>query len=146
MFENFVLETMKTEGGPIRLRHGGSGPPLLLIHGHPRAHMTWGQVADLLSPDFRIVCPDLPGFGRSYIPADDPESRFSSKRAKASALVEVMERLGHHSFCVAGHDRGSLVAFRMAMDHPDLARKLITVDGLPVIEHLERADWKFARD
>lgn len=140
------LEMAETEGGPIRLRHGGSGPPLLLIHGHPRAHMTWGQVADLLSADFRIVCPDLPGFGRSYAPADDPESRFSSKRAKASALVEVMERLGHHAFFVAGHDRGSLVAFRMAMDHPDLVRKLIAVDGLPVIEHLERADWNFARD
>jgi len=146
MFDNFELEMIDTEGGPIRLRHGGSGPPLLLIHGHPRSHMTWGQVADLLSAHFRIVCPDLPGFGRSYIPADDPESRLSSKRAKASALVEMMERLGHHTFFVAGHDRGSLVAFRMAMDHPDLVRKLIAVDGLPVIEHLERADWKFARD
>lgn len=146
MFENFALEMIETDGGPIRLRHGGSGPPLLLIHGHPRSHMTWGQVANLLSANFRIVCPDLPGFGRSYIPKDDPESRFSSKRAKASALVQVMEKLGHHNFFVAGHDRGSLVAFRMAMDHPNLVRKLITVDGLPVVEHLERADWQFARD
>jgi len=146
MFENFALEMVETRCGSIRLRHGGSGPPLLLIHGHPRTHMTWGQVADLLSADFRIVCPDLPGFGRSYIPPDDAESRFSSKRAKAAALVEVMKRLGHGTFSVAGHDRGSLVAFRMAMDHTDLVRKLITVDGLPVIEHLERADWKFARD
>ncbi|TGQ63519.1 MAG: alpha/beta hydrolase [Mesorhizobium sp.] len=146
MFENFVLEVIETAYGPIRLRHGGSGPPLLLIHGHPRSHMTWGQVADLLSADFRLVCPDLPGFGRSYKPVDDAESTFSSKRAKALALVELMERLGHEDFFVAGHDRGSLVAFRMAMDHPELVRKLITVDGLPVIEHLERADWQFARD
>jgi len=146
MFENFALEMVETGCGPIRLRHGGSGPPLLLIHGHPRTHMTWGQVADLLVADFRIVCPDLPGFGRSYIPPDDPQSRFSSKRAKAAALVEVMHRLGHDSFFVAGHDRGSLVAFRMAMDHAALVRKLIAVDGLPVLEHLERADWKFARD
>lgn len=146
MFENFVLETLETERGPIRLRHGGSGQPLLLLHGHPRSHMTWGKVADLLSADFRVVCPDLPGFGRSYKPADDPESTFSSKRAKAAALVELMARLGHHTFFVAGHDRGSLVAFRMAMDYPDFVRKLITVDGLPVIEHLERADWQFARD
>lgn len=146
MFENFVLEVIETAYGPIRLRHGGSGPPLLLIHGHPRSHMTWGQVADLLSADFRLVCPDLPGFGHSYKPVDDPESTFSSKRAKALALVELMERLGHEDFFVAGHDRGSLVAFRMAMDHPELVRKLITVDGLPVIEHLERADWQFARD
>src|SRR5688572_27077165 len=102
MFENFVLETIETEHGPIRLRHGGSGAPLLLLHGHPRSHMTWGQVAELLSADFRVVCPDLPGFGRSYKPADDPESTFSSKRTKAAALVELMARLGHHTFFVAG--------------------------------------------
>lgn len=146
MFQNFLLETIETERGPIRLRHGGSGPPLLLLHGHPRSHMTWRKLADLLSPDFRVVCPDVPGFGRSYQPADDPESTFSSKREKAAALVEVMLGLGHQTFFVAGHDRGSLVAFRMAIDRPDLVRKLITIDGLPVIEHLERADWQFARD
>ncbi|RWB91147.1 MAG: alpha/beta hydrolase [Mesorhizobium sp.] len=146
MFENFVLETVVTGRGPIRLRHGGSGPTLLLLHGHPRSHMTWGQVADLLSADFRVVCPDLPGFGRSYKPVDEPNSRFSSKREKGLALVELMERLGHHTFFVAGHDRGSLVAFRMAMDHPAAVRKLIIIDGLPVIEHLERTDWQFARD
>lgn len=146
MFENFVLEIVETERGPIRLRHGGSGPPLLLIHGHPRSHMTWGRVAELLSGDFRVVCPDLPGFGRSYQPVDDPSSRFSSKREKSFALVDLMERLGHHAFFVAGHDRGSLVAFRMAMDHPAVVRKLIVVDGLPVIEHLERTDWQFAYD
>jgi haloacetate dehalogenase len=146
MFHDFELHTLKTEHGPIRLRHGGSGPPLLLLHGHPRSHMTWGQVADLLSVDFQVICPDLPGFGRSYIPVDDPQSTFSTKRAKAAALADMMHRLGHNSFFVAGHDRGSLVAFRMAMDHPELVRKLITVDGLPVIEHLERVDWQFARD
>lgn len=146
MFENFVLETIGTKSGPIRVRHGGSGPPLLLLHGHPRSHMTWGQVANLLVADFNVLCPNLPGFGRSYQPKDDPASRYSSKRAKAKALVEMMERLGYQTFVVAGHDRGSLVAFRMAMDHPDRVRKLITVDGLPVLEHLERADWTFARD
>lgn len=108
--------------------------------------MTWGKVADLLSPDYTIVCPDLPGFGRSYQPADAPDSRNSSKRAKAEALVELMRRLGHDHFAVVGHDRGSLTAFRMAMDHPDRVRKLVIADGIPVIEHLERADWKFARD
>lgn len=108
--------------------------------------MTWGKVADLLSPHFTVVCPDLPGFGRSYQPLDAPDSRNSSKRAKAEALVELMLRLGHENFAVVGHDRGSLTAFRMAMDHPDRVQRLIIADGIPVIEHLERADWKFARD
>lgn len=146
MFENFVLEMIETQGGRIRVRHGGNGPALLLIHGHPRCHTTWAKVADLLAEEFTIVCPDLPGFGRSFIPPDDPDSTFSSKRVKASALLEAMGKLGHHTFSVAGHDCGSLVAFRLAMDHPERVSKLITVDGLPVIEHLERADWEFARD
>ncbi|OWV72574.1 alpha/beta hydrolase [Rhizobium sp. R339] len=146
MFEGFSLEAVDVGPGPLRVRIGGSGPAVLLLHGHPRTHMTWGKVADLLSPDYTIVCPDLPGFGRSYQPADAPDSRNSSKRAKAEALVELMRRLGHDHFAVVGHDRGSLTAFRMAMDHPDRVRKLVIADGIPVIEHLERADWKFARD
>jgi haloacetate dehalogenase len=108
--------------------------------------MTWGRVADLLAPSFTVVCPDLPGFGRSYIPVDAPDSRHSSKRAKAAALVEMMETLGHPEFAAVGHDRGSLTAFRMAMDHPEKVTRLVAVDGIPVLEHLERADWKFARD
>lgn len=145
-FSGFALEEIDVSSGPIRVRHGGSGPAVLLLHGHPRTHMTWGAVADLLSPSFTVVCPDLPGFGRSYIPVDAPDSRHSSKRAKAAALVELMENLGHRTFAVVGHDRGSLTAFRMAMDHPDRVSRLIVADGIPVIEHLERADWKFARD
>jgi haloacetate dehalogenase len=71
MFNGFQLEMIDVGPGELRVCHGGSGPPLLLLHGHPRTHMTWGQVADLLSPFFTIVCPDLRGFGRSFQP---PES------------------------------------------------------------------------
>ncbi|ABC94158.1 putative hydrolase protein (plasmid) [Rhizobium etli CFN 42] len=146
MFEGFSLEAVDVGPGSLRVRRGGSGPAVLLLHGHPRTHMTWGKVADLLSPDHTVVCPDLPGFGRSYQPGDASDSRNSSKRAKAEAHIELMRRLGHENFAVVGHDRGSLTAFRMAMDHPDRVRKLVIVDAIPVIEHLERADWKFARD
>ncbi|MBY2915781.1 alpha/beta fold hydrolase [Rhizobium leguminosarum] len=146
MFDGFTLDTIDTAAGSLRVRHGGSGPAVLLLHGHPRTHMTWGKAADFLSSGYHVVCPDLPGFGRSYQPGDAPDSSNSSKRAKAHALVELMKRLGHESFFVAGHDRGSLTAFRMAMDHPACVRKLVIVDAIPVIEHLERADWTFARD
>ncbi|ANL69443.1 alpha/beta hydrolase family protein (plasmid) [Rhizobium phaseoli] len=146
MFEGFSLETVDVGLGPLRVRIGGEGPAVLLLHGHPRTHLTWSKVADLLSPDYTVVCPDLPGFGRSYQPVDAADSKNSSKRAKAEALVELMRRLEHENFVVVGHDRGSLTAFRMAMDHPDRVRKLVVADGIPVIEHLERADWKFARD
>ncbi|WP_307147695.1 alpha/beta fold hydrolase [Rhizobium tibeticum] len=144
MFDGFVLEGIQISRGTLRVRRGGSGPPILLLHGHPRTHMTWNKVAERLSPFFTVVCPDLPGFGQSFIPADSLDSRHSSKRSKAHALVEMMRVLGHDSFHVVGHDRGSLTAFRMAMDHPATVRSLVTIDGLPVLEHLERADWKFA--
>jgi haloacetate dehalogenase len=146
MFEGFELRTISVDAGDIRLRIGGKGPPVLLLHGHPRTHMTWGKVADLLAPSFTVVCPDLPGFGQSYIPEDSPDSRHSSKQAKAAATLDLMKRLGHDEFFLVGHDRGSLTAFRMAMNYPQAVQKLILVDGLPVLEHLERAGWKFARD
>ncbi|EJC82957.1 putative hydrolase or acyltransferase of alpha/beta superfamily [Rhizobium leguminosarum bv. trifolii WSM2297] len=146
MFDGFELTEIETSSGNLRVRHGGSGQPVLLLHGHPRTHMTWGGVADLLADRFTVVCPDLPGFGRSYVPPYAADSTHSSKRAKAAVLVEMMTTLGHRSFDVVGHDRGALTAFRMAMDHQGVVRRLVTVDGLPVLEHLERADWKFARD
>lgn len=108
--------------------------------------MTWGQVADRLAPSLTVICPDLPGFGQSYIPPDAPDSRHSSKREKAAVLVELMGRLGYDRFSVVGHDRGSYPAFRMAMDWPAAVQRLIVVDCLPILKHLERADWKFARD
>ncbi len=146
MFSSFELGVVETSFGTIRFRQGGSGKPLLLLHGHPRCHLTWWKVAELLAPEFRVICPDVPGFGRSYQPEDTPDSGGSTKRAKAAALVDFMRLLGHERFAVVGHDRGALTAFRMAMDHPDTVERLVTVDGLPVLEHLERADWKFARD
>jgi len=107
MFDHFELRNIQLPQGHLRLRIGGNGFPLLLLHGHPRTHMTWGRVADLLSHHFTIVCPDLPGFGGSYIPEDSCDSRNSSKRAKADVLVHLMNCLGFGSFAVVGHDRGS---------------------------------------
>ncbi len=146
MFEGFQLQMIETSRGLIRVRTGGQGPVVLLVHGHPRTHMTWGRVADKLASSHAVVCADLPGFGNSYVPLDTPDSRYSSKREKAAVLIEVMERLGHKTFTVVGHDRGSYTAFRMAMDHPQTIEKLVVIDCLPILEHLERADWKFARD
>jgi len=146
MFQVFQLQMIETSRGRIRARTGGQGPAVLLLHGHPRTHMTWGRVADKLASSHTVICADLPGFGKSYLPLDAPDSRHSSKREKAEVLIELMAGLGHRRFFVVGHDRGSYSAFRMAMDHPEIIEKLVVIDCLPVIEHLERADWKFARD
>jgi haloacetate dehalogenase len=144
-FEKFTLENIDVSKGSMRVRHGGSGPPVLLLHGHPRTHVTWWQVAERLANSHTVVCPDLPGFGQSYKPVDTPDHYASSKRAKARSCVELMEALGNKTFAVVGHDRGSCVAFRMTMDYPDKIKRLAMLDGIPIIEHLERAGEKFAR-
>lgn len=144
MFDGFTLQTIHLPVGHLRVRHGGKGPPVLLLHGHPRTHATWCHVAERLAPNFAIVCPDLPGFGKSYIPEDTADHYGSSKRAKAQACVDLMHSLGYNRFAVVGHDRGSYTAFRLALDHPERVERLAVLDGVPIVEALERADSRFA--
>jgi haloacetate dehalogenase len=146
VFEGFTLEHVDVGEVTLRVRHGGSGPAVVLLHGHPRTHTTWHRVAPLLAGEHMVVCPDLRGYGRSTLPPDRPEHAQSAKRAMAADVVALMGRLGHERFAVVGHDRGSLVAFRTAMDHPDAVERLVIMDGLPVIEHLERLNETFVRD
>lgn len=144
MFEGFKLDTIMLSEASLRVRHGGNGPPVLLLHGHPRTHATWHRVAPLLAQHHTVVCPDLRGFGRSSKAPDTPDHSGSSKRAKARDCVELMRRLGHERFAVIGHDRGSYTAFRAAMDHPDSVTHLGILDGVPILEALERCDARFA--
>jgi haloacetate dehalogenase len=148
MFEDFTLETIDLDAVRVRVRHGGGGPPVLLLHGHPRTHATWHRVAPrLAAAGFAVVCPDLRGYGATLAPPDEPGHAQASKRAMARDAIGLMDALGHDGrFAVAGHDRGALAALRTALDHPDRVDRLVLMDGLPVVEHLERADWRFARD
>lgn len=143
-FDGFSSGIIDVPSGRIHVRYGGQGRPVLLLHGHPRTHATWHRLAPLLADSFAVVCPDLPGFGRSYIPSDTPDHIHSSKRAKASAMIELMRALGHERFAVVGHDRGAYTAFRMALDHPDSIERLAVLDAVPIIEALERCDARFA--
>jgi len=132
-------------GVELRLRSGGSGPPVVLLHGHPRTHTTWHRVAPLLAAaGHTVVCPDLRGYGRSSKPPTTEDHAPYSKRAMAGDVVALMRALGHERFAVVGHDRGSYVAMRTALDHPDAVTHLAVLDCIPIVEHLERADARFA--
>jgi haloacetate dehalogenase len=144
IFPGFALETMELPEATLRVRHGGRGPPLLLLHGHPRTHTTWHRVAPLLAPFHTVVCPDLRGFGRSSQPADTPDHAGSSKRAKTRDCVALMGALGHERFALAGHDRGAYTAFRTAMDHPERVSRLAVLDAVPILDALERCDGRLA--
>jgi haloacetate dehalogenase len=145
MFAGFALERVDVGPVVLRVRHGGAGAPVVLLHGHPRTHTTWHEVAARLCRDHTVVCPDLRGYGESTLPPDEPDHSQSSKRAMAADVAALMTHLGHERFAVVGHDRGALVAFRAAMDHPERVSHLVVMDGLPVVEHLERTDATFAR-
>ena len=133
------------DGVDLRVRIGGAGSPVVLLHGHPRTHTTWHRVAPLLvAAGHTVVCPDLRGYGRSSKPPTTPDHVPYSKRAMARDVVALMRSLGHDRFAVVGHDRGSYVALRTALDHPDAVTHLAALDCIPIVEHLERADARFA--
>jgi haloacetate dehalogenase len=111
VFEGFTMEYVDVGEVALRVRHGGHGQPVVLLHGHPRTHTTWHRVAPQLAGD----------------------------------VVSLMRHLGHERFAVVGHDRGSLAAFRTAMDHPRAVTRLVVMDGLPIVEHLERLNEGFVR-
>ncbi len=144
MFEGFTLDRVDVGDAVLRVRHGGSGPPVLLLHGHPRTHATWNQVAPRLAGRFTVVCPDLRGYGESSKPATTPDHAPYSKRAMAGDCVALMRALGHERFCLAGHDRGSYVAQRLALDFPGSVRRLCLMEGIPIAEALARCDARFA--
>ncbi|WP_345278017.1 alpha/beta hydrolase [Streptomyces gulbargensis] len=145
MFDGFELTRRDGDGASLRVRHGGTGPPVLLLHGHPRTHATWHRVAPLLvAAGHTVVCPDLRGYGGSEKPPTDERHRPYSKRAMAADCVAVMRRLGHERFAVVGHDRGAYVATRLALDHPRAVAALSVLDAVPIGEALRRCDAEFA--
>lgn len=133
-----------TEGADINLVHGGSGSPLLLLHGYPQTHVIWHQVAPRLARSFHVICPDLRGYGDSSKPPSTPDHYPYSKRAMAQDMVEVMASLGYSKFFVAGHDRGARVTHRMALDHPDRVRMACVMDIVPTHHMFKTTDQHFA--
>jgi haloacetate dehalogenase len=117
---------------------GGSGEPLLLLHGFPETHACWGRIAPGLSRSHRVVMPDLRGYGASEAPPGGPHGEGYTKREMAGELVELMMALGHARFAVVGHDRGARVAFRLALDHPDRVTRVALLNIVPTLEQFER--------
>lgn len=145
MFEGFTEFRIQTSATEIAGVTGGSGPPLLLLHGYPQTHVMWHLVAPRLAEHFRVVAADLRGYGASGKPPTTPNHEPYSKRAMAQDMVEVMESLGHTAFDVAAHDRGARVAHRMALDHSNRVRRLALLDIAPTREMYALTDDTFAR-
>jgi haloacetate dehalogenase len=146
-FGGFDAEDHRVNGIRLHARTGGraGAPPLLLLHGFPQTHVMWRRVAVRLAPHFRLVLPDLRGYGRSDKPRGAPDHANYSKRTMAADLLALMRSLGHERFFVAGHDRGARVAHRMALDHAAAVAKLALIDIAPTLDMYEATDMAFAR-
>lgn len=128
---NFRNERIKTSGAEINTVIGGSGPPVLMLHGAPQSLITWRLIAPDFAKDHTLVMCDLRGYGDSTKPPDAPDHSSQSKRPMALDGVEVMEHLGYRQFNVVGHDRGGRVGRRMTLDHQDRVQKLVVMDIVP---------------
>ncbi|MER6947484.1 alpha/beta hydrolase [Nonomuraea sp. NPDC000554] len=121
------------DGVSLNAAVGGSGTPIVLLHGFPQTHLMWRHVAADLAADHTVICPDLRGYGSSDKPADTDGTAYA-KRTMAADIVALARALGHERFALAGHDRGALVAFRAALDHPETITHLACLDVLPTLD------------
>ncbi|MCI5070499.1 MAG: alpha/beta hydrolase [Acidovorax sp.] len=118
---------------------------MLLLHGFPQTHVMWHRVAQQLQHDYRLVMPDLRGYGDSSHAPGLPDHSNYSKRAMAQDMAEVMTALGHDRFYLCGHDRGGRVAHRLALDHSARVQRLCVIDIAPTLDMYARTDMDFAR-
>jgi haloacetate dehalogenase len=143
-FPGFEPRRIETSGAEINLVTGGSGPPLLLLHGYPQTHLMWRKLAPRLAGEFTVVVPDLRGYGDSSKPPAGADNAGYSKRVLAQDQVETMRALGFERFAVAGHDRGARVTHRLARDHPERVERLALLDIVPTLYRFETIDQKAA--
>ncbi|MEU1686598.1 alpha/beta fold hydrolase [Micromonospora sp. NPDC005707] len=124
------------DGVALHAAVGGSGSPVVLLHGFPQTHLMWRHVAADLAADHTVICPDLRGYGDSDKPADTDGTAYA-KRTMAADVVALARALGHDRFALAGHDRGALVAIRAGLDHPETVTHLASLDVLPTLDTWE---------
>jgi haloacetate dehalogenase len=143
-FSDFKLSTINTKRGIIRYRKAGRGPALLMLHGNPQTHVMWHKVAPELVNQYTVICPDIPGYGKSFKPIISDNHSTYSKVNMALDIINFMELLGFDKFQIVAHDRGARIAHRIALDFPEKIIKMILLDIIPTIEHFERANMEFA--
>ena len=146
LFPGFTPHRVPTpDGQHIHALVGGTGPALLLLHGHPQTSAIWHKVAPVLAQHFTLVLADLRGYGDSAKPTGDAEHLRYSKRTMAADMLAVMAHLGHARFAVLAHDRGARVAHRLAADQPEAVSRMVLLDIAPTLAMYEQTSNAFAR-
>lgn len=146
LFPGWAARTIDVGDVKIFARIGGreDAPPLVCLHGFPETHAMWARVAPELAERFRVILPDLRGYGWSGVPAIAPDHAQMSKRTMARDVIALMAELDYDRFALVGHDRGARVAYRLALDHPDTLTRLALLDIVPTATMWARMDAGFA--
>ena len=143
--KGFDVQSADCDGINIHYAKAGSGPAILLLHGHPQTHIVWRKIApELVAAGYQVIAPDLRGYGKSDKPKSDASHAAYAKRAMAQDMLCLMQKLGHRHFAVIGHDRGGRVAHRLALDHPEAISHIIVLDIAPTLTMYERTNQEFA--
>lgn len=140
-FPGFANLEVETDDVSFRGKIGGSGSPVLLLHGYPQTHVAWRLIAPTLAGSHTVIVPDLPGYGASRTRNDQPRW---TKRRVAAALVALMDKLGHERFAVVGHDRGARAGYRLALDHPRRVIAYASLTVIPTMDAFAAVDKTFA--
>lgn len=133
--EGFTRTRIAGDGVMLSVQQAGSGPALILLHGYPQNGMCWAKVAPVFAQSFRVIIPDLRGYGQSDAPADDPDHQTYSKRQMARDIIALMDGLGLSQAMVLGHDRGARVSYRLALDHPQRVSRLGIIEIAPTVDY-----------
>lgn len=145
LFPGFTAGTTRiSDGIQIAYVIGGSGPPVLLLHGYPQTKELWSKVAQRLAAHYTVVAADLRGYGASSKPAAAANDSAYSFRTMADDQVALMTSLGFDRFHAVGHDRGGRTVHRMALDHPGTVQSLTVMDIIPTADVFERTDKTLA--
>lgn len=132
-WSDFQREMIETDHGPMLVRSAGCGRPLLMLHGFPQTGHTFRYIAPALTDQYRVIVPDLPGYGASPGPAAMESGAPFDRRSVARTLMHLMADLGHERFLLLGHDRGARAAYRLALDFPEAVAGLVSIDTVPTI-------------
>jgi len=120
----FSMKSVPIDGGTLAFTIGGTGPPVLLIHGYAESSRMWKPLAKVLASRFTVIAPDLPGFGDSSIPASGLDMTTSAARIHGA-----MQALGYTKARVVGHDIGLMVAYAYAAAYPQDVEQLVLMDA-----------------
>lgn len=140
-FPGFASLDVETKDVSFRGAIGGTGSPVLLLHGYPQTHVAWRLIAPTLAKFHTVIVPDLPGYGESRTRNDQPRW---TKRRVAESLVALMERLGREKFAVVGHDRGARAGYRLALDYPGCVVAYASLTVIPTLDAFAGVDKAFA--